>query len=194
MHRFIIIFLYIMIITCTTFAEIGNIGLFSDPGGTTCNLYDDIPGLVQIFVVQNYIPTWADGAMEARFMVQCDGGVNMTYIDEIITDPHISEGNSLTGIDISFYSCHPSPHLILTIRYFGEGLTDPCSYCRVVPHPEEKNVQTPPGIYLVFCFEDDLPLWFHATGGEIVVNPDAGCNCDVPVEETSWGKIKSLYR
>jgi hypothetical protein len=181
-----------MIMTGTAFAEIGNIGLFSDPGGTVCNLYDDVTGLVQIYVVLSYIPTWIDGAMGARFMVECDDGVNMIYIDEIIPDPFIAEGNSLTGIDMGSPICYPSPHLILTIRYYGQGLSDICSYCRVVAHPVPLNEQYPEAIYIIIC--DGLPYWFSATGGEIVINPDAGCNCDVPVEETSWGKIKSLYR
>jgi hypothetical protein len=33
-----------------------------------------------------------------------------------------------------------------------------------------------------------------ATGGDVVINPIEGCFCDIPVEETSWGQIKSLYK
>jgi hypothetical protein len=36
-------------------------------------------------------------------------------------------------------------------------------------------------------------MW-PATGGDIVVNPDGSCMCDIPVESTTWGKIKELYK
>jgi hypothetical protein len=32
------------------------------------------------------------------------------------------------------------------------------------------------------------------TGGQLIVNPAPGCQCSVPVEETTWGQVKALYQ
>jgi hypothetical protein len=78
--------------------------------------------------------------------------------------------------------------MILTIQFFAQGLSGPCSYCQVMADP----TATPPGIYVTDC--SSPPLLLNATGGDVVINPIPGCFCNIPVEETSWGQIKSLYQ
>jgi hypothetical protein len=51
---------------------------------------------------------------------------------------------------------------------------------RVVPDPESVYGE----IEVVTCNFEVV----KATGGELLVN------CPVPVEQTTWGKVKSLYR
>ncbi|MCK4776515.1 MAG: hypothetical protein KAT30_17080, partial [Candidatus Krumholzibacteria bacterium] len=75
------------------------------------------------------------------------------------------------------------------IDYFAQGLSPPCSYIQVVADPLAYD---PPGIQVADCAFP--PNVVNATGGDVVVNPDASCMCNIPVEETTWGKVKALYR
>ena len=89
---------------------------------------------------------------------------------------------------IAYGGCYASPNLILTIHYFGNGITPTCSLIKVMPDPSA----TPPGIYVTDCA--DPPILGGAVGNAMVINPVPGCGCDIPVEQTSWGQIKSLYQ
>ncbi len=185
MKRSLLIALCVVFCSSMAFAQAGSIGLFADPMGTNCDVYDQIPGLVSVYVVHVFAP----GATEARFKVDhlSWGAGMLTYLSEYVTPPYIGLGIPTTGITIIYGSCQSSPNMILTITYFGSGLTPPCSYIQVVPDP----TAIPPGIYMKECTPPSLKI---STGGAVVVNPDATCMCDIPVEETTWGQVKALYQ
>ncbi len=175
----------LMLMTGVAYTQPGSIGLFSDPGGASPCLYELAPSLVTIYVVHVYSP----GATASQFMVYCESEVALTYLGE--TSPYTTMiGNSQTGIAIAYEMCIASPNHILTINYYGQGLSAPCSRCRVVADP----TGFPPGIYVADC--DDPPNVLSATGGEMEINADVHCWCYyfVPAEDTSWGQIKSLYK
>jgi len=162
----------------------GSIGLFVDPNASVCDVYDQVPGLVTIYVFHMYTP----GATASQFMVDhvSWGAGTLTYLGE--TSPYgVIIGNSQTGISIAYGACVPSPNVLLTINYFGSGLTPPCSYIQVMPDP----AAIPREIWVVDC--QTPPNKAIATGGDVVVNPDPSCFCNVPVEETTWGRVKALY-
>lgn len=191
MKKALMVAFCLLLVAGSVFAQGGQIGLFSDVFGTNCNVYDAAPGLVVVYVVHVY----AIGATAAQFSVDdvtWSGGA-MTPLAEAVTNPFIKIGtcaNSLggTGCAIAYGGCYASPNMILTIQYFGSGLTPNCRYIQVMPDPSA----TPPGIYVTDC--SDPPLLMGADGGAMVINPDPTCLCDIPVEETSWGQIKSLYK
>jgi hypothetical protein len=170
------------------FAQTGSIGLFSDVAGTICDVYDPGGILVMVYVVHVYTP----GATGAQFIVADMWGNAMTYIAETVTAPYLKIGTcagpGATGCAIAYGACMPSPNMMLMIQYFSMGMTPPCSYLQVMADP----TATPPGIYVTDC--SDPPNLLAATGGDVVINPIAGCFCDIPVEETSWGQIKNLYQ
>jgi hypothetical protein len=163
----------------------GSIGLFADPAASYCDVYDYAPGIVIVYVVH----VMTTGATASQFRVDSNSwGANMLYLSEVVTPPYYAIGNSQTGVSIAYTYCVPSPNMIMYIQYFAQGLSATCSKIKVVDHP----TATPPGIYVVDC--SDPPNLLTATGGSVVINPDATCMCDIPVEETTWGKIKSLYQ
>ena len=163
----------------------GSIGLFVDPGGTICDVYDQLPGLVTVYVVHMYTP----GATGSRFMVNhWSWGAALIHLGETVTPPYIGIGSYTTGITIGYNACVPSPNMIMKLDFFGNGISATCSYIQVVPDP----LAVPPGIYVMGC---TAPLnWAPATGGDVVVNPDPSCMCDIPVQETTWGRVKALYQ
>lgn len=186
MKRALLLSVCLLVVASMAFAQTGSIGLFADPGATSCDVYDAAAGLVLVYVVHVFTP----GATASQFMVTGSG--TMTYLSEAVTAPFIKIGTcagpGATGCAIAYGACVGSPNMILTLQYFASGTTPACDLIQVVADPSA----TPPGIYVTDCA--DPPLLLTATGGTAIVNPVEGCFCNVPVEETSWGQIKSLYR
>jgi hypothetical protein len=74
---------------------------------------------------------------------------------------------------------------VLTINYFAVGTTQNCCYYEVQPDPHVPSGQ----IEVVDCASNLV----FAPGGGIIVNPDQSCYCAIRVEETTWGRVKSIY-
>jgi hypothetical protein len=182
MKRFLLLFTALLVTASMSFAQpAGTLFISGDPLGTDCTVYDT-PGLVHIYVFHIY----TSGATASQFMIYCTSGVAMTYLAE--HSPYITIGNSQSGVAIAYGACVPSPHMVLDIQYFGQGLSQECSSCRVVPDP----LAMPPQILVADCQEP--PNLLTSIGGEIWINPDGSCHCLIPIQETSWGQIKSLYK
>ncbi|NIO28521.1 MAG: hypothetical protein GTO29_08210 [Candidatus Latescibacteria bacterium] len=185
MKRVLLLAVFSILIGSVVTAQPGSIGLFADPGGTTCDVYDE-PGTVTVYVLHLSSP----GATGSCFRVDwLSWGVTMMYMCETVTPPYLSIGSSDAGIAIAYGSCVVSPHMILAIQFCALGTTPPCSYIQVVADTTYYDV---PGIWVRDC--GTPPSTLRARGGDAVINPDATCYCDVPVEETSWGRVKLLYR
>ncbi len=182
MKRGLLLFAAFLITATMTYAQPpGSLFLAGDSLGADCTVYD-APGIVHIYVFHIY----TYGATASQFMIDCTSGVAMTYLSDY--SPYLIIGNSQTGVAIAYGTCVPSPHMILDIQYLGSGLSQNCSSCRVVPDP----IAVPPEILVADC--QDPPNLLIAMGGEIWINPDGSCSCIIPVQETSWGRIKSLYK
>lgn len=187
MKRFVLLSIGLLLVSSLAFAQPGSIGLFSNVGGTNCDVYDTVPGLVLVYVVHVYTP----GATASQFRVASNWGNAMTYLSEAVTAPYIKIGTCYgNGCAIAYGSCRPSPNMILTLQFFASGLTPPCSYLQVMP--DISTVPAKTSVLVTDCASP--PLLLNATGGDVVINPVEGCFCDIPVEETSWGRIKSLYQ
>jgi hypothetical protein len=188
MKRFMLFFTCFMLLWSMAFAQAGSIGLFSNTAGTDCNIYDQAPSLVTIYVVHVYTP----GATSARFLVDdVSGGHQLTLLSYAPAYTHYGDCTiSAYGLGclIEYGNCITSPNVILTISYFGEGTTPPCSYIQIT----EDLTASPPGIYVMDCASP--PNLLTATGGDVVINPDASCMCNIPTKTTSWGLIKVLYK
>ena len=181
MKKTLLFTLVLMLSASMAFAQGGSIGVFADAGGTSCNLTDAGVGLLSFYVVHTLTP----GATAAQFyapMPACMLGA--TYLSDGGVFP-VTIGDSQNGVAIGYGACMAAPIHILTINIFGAGTTTPCCYYEVKPDPLVASGQ----IEVVDCAENLL----FATGGEGTINPDATCQCDVPVQDTTWGQIKSFY-
>lgn len=157
----------------------GNIHLFSDPDFTDSTYQDQSIASLTIYVVHRGV-TYA-AAHGVQFMVEASPGVTFSWIGESSPMP-IVVGNSQSGIAIDYGAClFPDPGLILEIQYVGFGNSEPCSLLRVVPHPDATFGE----IEVVLCI---------GMGPVSAVGKELRVNCAVSVEETTWGKVKSLYR
>jgi hypothetical protein len=195
-RRLFIIYCFVLSIAVSAAGQPGYIGLFADAGGTTCDAYD-VPGLVNIYVVHVH----TQGASACQFIIRDPWCSELTYISETLPSPYLKIGTCAgpyaTGCAIAYLSCRPSPNLVLTLTYFGQGTTINCCCMYVEPDP----TASPPGIYVTDCA--DPPNLLTASGGVVKFNPDGTCsgwycgegciNSPVPVEDNTWGAIKALY-
>jgi len=137
-----------------------------------------------------------------RFAVEECGSFMLDYL--AWTSAHfVNVGDNVnTGVAVTYNGgCNASPLLIGTISYFAHGDTPPCAYLRVIPDPSAVSGRIEGAdCSLNKTFPEGWPL---------AVNSDGTCSCGavlggggpimppcnpVPTEETSWGKVKALYR
>ena len=181
MKKTLLFTLVLMLSASMAFAQGGSIGVFSDTGGASCNLTDAAAGLLSFYVVHVLTP----GATAAQFMAPMPACmVGASYLSDTGIFP-VTIGNSQGGVAIGYGACLAAPIHVLTINYFGGGTTTPCCYYGVFPDPNVASGE----IEVVDCAENLL----FATGGVGIINPDGTCQCDVPVQDTTWGQIKSMF-
>lgn len=179
MKRSLLIAVCLALCASLSFAQGGSIMLFNSTAANDCDMYDSAPGLISVYVIHMYAPC----VTASEFMVGQFGTV-LTYIADTVTPPFLAIGNSQSGITIAYGGSYASPIHILTIQYFGSGISPPCTHLQVVAHPAVGAIQA------VDCATTIVP----ATGGDIVMNPvPPDCVCNIPVKETTWGQLKSLY-
>ncbi len=176
------------------FAQSGGvIGLFSDTGGVECSVFDTPQtGFFQVFVVHTLAPGW----MCAAFSVPIPAcALGVTWLGDTQTSPGPPGpkiGFSPTGVSLCSGLCQSTPAHFLTITYLGEGLSENC--CPLTVRPPE-GVGASCGVITDSpCMVDCAQTLFPAGGGVAIINPDATCPCTVAVEESTWGKVKSLYK
>ncbi|MFH1754816.1 MAG: hypothetical protein ABIA59_03855 [Candidatus Latescibacterota bacterium] len=186
MKKALLLAICLLTIASMAFAQAGSIGVYADPMATVCNLTDTAPGLKLVYVVHVASP----GATAAQFSI--DEVHAMTYLAEAVTAPYIKIGTCAGpagfGCAIAYGMCKASPNMIITLQYFASGLTAPCGYFRVVEDFSAGKTD----VLTTDCASP--PNLLIATGGMAFINNNGSCPCDVPVEETSWGQIKSLYQ
>jgi hypothetical protein len=185
MKKALLLTIALLCISSLVFAQAGSIGVFADPGGAVCDLVD-FPGLVVIYVVHVYTP----GATGSQFSLTENH--LMTYLAETVTAPYLKIGTCAGpagfGCAIAYGGCYASPNMMLMVQYFGNGITPPCGTIQV----DVDYTAAIPGMYVSDCA--DPPNLLTGTGGTAFINNDGSCPCNIPVEETSWGQIKSLYK
>jgi len=158
----------------------GSIGVYSDTGGTNCNVVD-VAGVVSVYVVL----VGGDGAAYTWFALHETPGLAMTYLNETVQQP-LSHGNTRIGIQIGFGTCLNGPAHLLTVRYSGTGTTSTCQAIEVVANPARASGR----VEIMDCAQV-----VHTRGnGAALVRNDGGCSCAVETSESSWGRVKSLYR
>jgi hypothetical protein len=171
-------------------AQYGSLGVFGDAGGCDCDIDDVTPGLFTVYVVHRDI---ANGVEGSRFIVRPGAGTLLTYIGEAsIGGPIIITGGIVEGYEVFYNMCATGGLAIMTVQFFGQGLSQPCSLVELVAAPSSVT-----GNVEIFDCSSDV----HAVSTTpIFVNATNDCICrpgpctPVPVEETTWGAIKSLYQ
>jgi hypothetical protein len=167
------------------FAQAGAINLYADQLGTSCDLVQPPPGLWAVYAVHVLSP----GAIACQFSapVPACAAAGALWLSDTAIYP-VTVGGSQTGVAIGYGVCVGSPNHVLTINLFSQIPIPPCCLWPVLPDP---NV--PSGfVEVVDCANN---LWTVGSQPSAVINSDPTCDCFEPLatEESTWGKVKSLY-
>jgi hypothetical protein len=164
--------------------QAGQINLFVDSLYTYCLHYEEYGSYdVHVYVVHQNTP----GATGCRFKLKASMSLSWFYWGE--TSPYAVTGNTQTGITVNYGACLASDILVTTVLYLKDSQSGRCATIRAVPDPA-----APSGTIEVYdCSGNTL------VGGSqpLVINP-GGWDCwvwcsTIPVEESTWGRVKALY-
>lgn len=169
MKRFVLVAMALMLCASMAFAQ-QSVMVFSDLGGASCSWTDAAPALQPVYVFH----TNTAGATAGEWTLVPPA--SWSYLGE--SSPFtLVIGSSINGISISYQACLFGTFQLSTVNFFSSGLEGPCTLFGIE------------GIQIIDCAQGrEFP-----DGGHGIVNPDPSCECDVPVEETTWGGIKALY-
>lgn len=155
-----------------------NLRLYADPAFTQCTLSDAAPGVVSVYVAMT-----VSDADWVRFRVAASSGFTGVWLSD--ASPFFLLGSSQTDLGVAFNNCLGGTFLVLTMAYQLFG-TSTCSELAIAP---------PVGFPVPFfdsCFFAEYPLWHNSP---LHVNCDGSLDCNpVPVESSTWGRVKALYR
>ena len=160
-------------------AQATKITLYSDTTFTDSTAVDSTAGVLNVYVVVEGIPA----ATLAMFRIASSPGFTGVWLSDDPKFPLVV-GTSKDGIVIAFEACKATPIHILTITYAMDGTSAGGSYVAVVNHPDKTCAMVPdctaivPGCGL-----------FSALKGHLLIN-----SATVPIRDTTWGRIKALYR
>ncbi len=161
-------------------AQAGIISIFGDVAGNSCNLVDtNNPN--NFFLVHMVTP----GATAIQFQAALPACYQGIWLSDQKPYP-VTVGDSQTGVSVAYGSCVSAPIHVLTVVAFGGGTPACCMY-PITPDPGSASGT----IEVTDCsFVDHTGV--PSYNG--IINSNATCVCgDPPVEETTWGRVKSLY-
>ena len=186
MKKTLLIITGILLVAGLVSAQPGKIQIFSDPSLQNCDLADP-PGVFAVYIY--HINT--NGSTASSFKVDLlSGGSTVTYLAH--NSPFLDLGHPTESIGISYGMCQGQngPFEILSLFLTGAGTSPACSYIKVVDDPWANPVM----IQITDCITP-VPNSVAGEGSIGIFNDDGTCPCEtVPVEDTSWGQIKALYR
>ena len=173
----------------------GQLQLYNDPSGVDC-IIQDMPGLVTAYVY--YFNYFGDEGITA---LQFGAPMPTCFIGAIWLGDQTpwpiwigdSQMNDPSGWSIALGGCQTPPVLIGSIVYFAQGLSPSCCPYPVVK-ADDARPQFPGMPIGVDCGSPE-PSVFGIVAGTSYINGDHTCPCiwPVPVQETTWGGVKSLY-
>jgi hypothetical protein len=162
--------------------------VYADPAGTGGDIIDH-GGLIALYVIH----VGHDPATASEFIAPIPSCFDAIHLSDAHQFP-ATIGNSQTGISVAYGTCLQPPIHILTISYFSSGTTTPCCYYPLGCDPLDP-AGIPGQISVVDCSTTELKR-FYVEAGYSWINmhlSPGGCGPQPPVENTTWGKIKSQY-
>lgn len=156
----------------------GFLSLYSDAALTQCSLSDVVPGTANVYLTE--LPN--GGATGSRFRVAASPGFTGVWLSE--TSPFTTIGNSQTDLSVGFGNCRDGRFVVLTMTYQLYG-TSECSQLSFTPALGQTELYCLDCSFGMEC-NGLYPLYVNCSGSH-------GCD-PLPVESTTWGSVKALYR
>jgi hypothetical protein len=180
MKKVLTLSLAIMMVASAAMAD--SFGIFADAAGTdgNCELVPPAFSPFSVYVVHDS-PLGATGS---QFKVVNTSGYALSAA---VQGGFLAIGDAFVDLALAYGSCRVGKTSVVALSGFGfpvPGQT--CGVVETTPAPGK------PAIIAVDCGLLELP----ATTGKLVFNANPTCPCipTVATEESTWGKVKSLYR
>lgn len=177
MKRFALTVLLVMVLAAPAMAGVGDMSIYADNQGNSCNLVyaGGAPGTA--YMVQKFGP--GDESTGVRLKVTVPVGVSMFF-----NTSYVPVGDIAIDLSIGYGVCINTTTVIGTFTLFSGSAPAPCSLM---------SVAIPDGFATALATDCGF-VKFPLKVGSGIFNPDGTCQCDIATEPTSWGKVKALYR
>jgi len=186
--------LLLCLIVPPVFGETEKITLYADAAGTDCSVTETVPGLVSVYM---FHLGSGDRAM-SRFMApKPTCWTSAVWAGDLVSPDMWYTGNTQTGLTVFYQApgvaCYQAPMslptYIGTISYFVVSIGPSCCEYAVLPIPAAASVQA------ADC-NSPFGTLLAIGAGKVTINETEDCPCNPPlaIEETTWGRVKSLYR
>jgi hypothetical protein len=160
---------------------VGDVSVYADDQGSNCNISSPGGGgLVHVYVVHKFQP--GEQGTYSRFKGEWPAG--MTFLGAFNVGSNVAIGTFDNDVAVAYGVCVTSTHLVGDALFTTSGVSPTCSYFNLVASVGQT---TPLATDCTFAE-------FEVATGQGIVNPDAGCQCSIATEPTSWGRVKALYR
>lgn len=169
-HRRFLLVIIACVVVCLALiptyssAADATIGVYADPGGYSCSLNGDNPGLVTAYVV---IKPGGSGVRGARFAAPIPSCFHAVFLGEMAPGLLSVSGSSQTGISVLSPFCEESPFQVLQITYLNNGGTTPCCPFPIVEDPSAGALEA------IDCAFGAAPI----TSTVARLNANASCQC-----------------
>lgn len=179
MKKVLILSVAIMMMAGSAMAA-DHLGIFTDQVGATGNC-SVIPPAFSPFSV--YVVHQTTGTTGSQFKIVNTSGYNMTAS---VLGGFLAIGDAFTDLALAYGGCMAGPSVgVVALNGFGFPVPGQvCGLMEVVPAPGK------PYVIAVDCNFAEVA----ATAGRFTFNANETCPCVNATEESTWGKVKSLYR
>lgn len=187
MKRFLTVIFALAV--CASVAQADHIGIYSDQAGAQCWFSSLVapPGSNTAYVIHRFNV----GSTASQFKVNDTSGLFAT--SQTFPAAYLTIGTWNTDLSIAYGGCVIGDHVVATLNFLWFGAPVNCGQTlAVAPAP---TTPIPGEVALVDCAQPSGNLE-TATAGTFYLLAGCGDACDLgtPAEESSWGKIKALYR
>lgn len=189
MKKVLLLSLVVLLSASVAFAQLpgGAVGVYMDESGSSCNFVDS-GGLVSFFLYHLSSP----GATAIEFLMDLSNFNFANYFGD--SSPFtLKQGAFYEGCSIAYQACLSGNIYLGSANFFGAGTTATCARIYVTAHP----IPSSPGATTPLAIDCADPSNIVEVSGSMgIFNNDGSCLCtgSVPVQESSWGQIKSLYQ
>jgi len=158
------------------------LGFYGDWQGADCTVLDQTPGLIVVYVFHQ-----TSGATSVLFNATPPACWTAILVGVVPVGDCGSRCSVPDALELLYGECLSGTVHVADLNFFGLGTTGPC--CAYLPLPA---AEVPSGRIEVVDCDGNIR---YAIASPAIANPDASCPCEptIPVEETTWGRVKALY-
>lgn len=185
----LIISLVVLALSVPAAAGDYTIGFFTDENATSCEITNVEPAVIRVHML---LYGDAEIANTVTFYAPTPECWDADWLGDEIDDDFLFLGSSHSetfGLSIAFGGCRELPVRLGSMSFWARG-SDPCCTYAAYPLPFD---------HVEILEVVDCTRGVHEASHEsVIINPNVSCGCTastvVATEQTSWGRVKSLYR